>query len=132
MSIITGTEIKTTLRELWPGCLGEIGDSEYFLPSMPQLEFRLKQTTIDLWPRRHAFDCDKYVKVLVGWFAQLIQMEGLSHAWPITEVRGWFAHVEDRHAMVFCPCVEGPRLVEPQNDNIRVPGPGDRVDSFWL
>ena len=132
METITAGEILRDLKGHWPFCHCEIGDPVYFRPTVAELNAQLKRTDIDKWEWSRAFDCEKFCAVLRGWLAQLIVMNGLSLAWPVAEVRGFFKGVSERHAMALCWCREGLRFIEPQTDQIRPPDPVDHVMSLWM
>jgi hypothetical protein len=128
------------MRLTWPqlpklpgACLG---DAVYECPSLKELNIFLHDT----WFEKYAytlerFDCDNYAKILSAFVEQERYKTQAAYQWALGEIRGEFVNGPARggHAMNFCLTSDaGMVLIEPQNDGIFRPDPGDLVRAYWL
>jgi hypothetical protein len=132
MEIITASDIMIDAKGRWPMGSCNIGDRRYMLPSVDDLHEELLATDLEKWKWSPAADCDKFGAICRAWFAQKTFIEKLQFAWPVAEVRGHFQGIKERHELVAVWCKEGLRLVEPQTDEVRLPGPDDRIGAIWM
>ena len=131
--------IVATFRILWPHLIDDlprptnmaIADGEYWIPTIDEVNFFLKNTTIDRYQyHSKGFDCDDFAYVLAGQVRQnryyQMKVRGLPPEewlqWPFGMVWGSKFHGKSMyHAINICIVMDEKDhrkvvLIEPQSD----------------